>query len=210
MISLEGILNIIFRSKKVDDSSLVERGKSYDNLAKGQSCWVDAKKYLKKAKKNYSRLQEDKEKYTLEHGRTAVSISLEETNNYELIEQLNYGKKIFKKYNSTDDLYNLACKAEKYASKLDVDTSQLKFLEYARNIFIKLGKNEDVERVIGSALEQSSKFLNIVSYSRFIKFAAESYKKVDQKEKAKESYAKIDDLNKNNVLHPLSCLMTES
>ncbi len=179
---VEGLLKLIGR-KRISDSELLVQAEVYEKEAASQQYWLQAKDYLKRAKKRYSRLQEGHFEHLLEHARYAESL-LFPRNNFELEAQFNYSRRIYQRENSEEDLYKLARHAEEAAFGFITDIHQVQFLEYARIIFLKLDKKEDVKRLAQKAAQKADSFGNPVSESRFLDFAVKSYRKIDETETA--------------------------
>jgi hypothetical protein len=160
------------------DSELERHAQLFDEMASHQLIWLQAEDYLNKAKKRYSRLQQDSSEHLLEHARYAEYLTFSRSNNFELKAQFNYSKRIYQREGSEEDLYNLALHAEEAAFTFRTDVHQIEFLEYARNIFLKLDKKEDVKRLAQNADQQAALFENPVSQSRFLSFAVNSYRQI--------------------------------
>lgn len=163
------------RGESTLDSKLIEEAREFEEEAKHHKDWFDAKSYLKRAKKRYSRLSSGGGERLLEHARYAASLGVELHN---LENQLNYAKRIYIQENSDADLYNLARHAEELAPSFMRDTEQIHFLGYARNLFLRLDKPKDVERLIVTALHERKSFKDPVTKRFFLDFVIQTYKKM--------------------------------
>ncbi len=189
----ELMLDTLVRWFYKTDTDLVVNAKSYEYMAEEQIFWQDAKHYLRKARRLYSKLQEDKARHLTQHGYFTMGLRFVFSRPRDVIEQFDYVKDIFKKWGSGPDLYKLARAVEDAAESMATDLGVLRLLELAISIYSELGALGDVGRLSRQSASIGEAMPHPVSQARFFAFAARGFRLAGEDEQAKglESRVKL-------------------